>query len=268
MLWVLDFDLSWHRDAFEKSVTYGSTSLGYLAPEQIQELPDVSTRHAAVDSFGLGMVLFFLISGRDPVPDQHLHADWEDTLMRLADGRPCEAWVSAPKRFARLVLAATLHNQSERWDMTQIQAELQRLQEAVLVPKSPKSAELVAEEIAARCQFSEGYEWDANTLAAVKQHASEVRFEVRGDESSSRVVVSLGWGKPGVQGKRFLGKWIEPSMQSARAILSKSGWRIEYSRSTYAHINIVASLETQRALRHMAETVNTLDRALDRLRFS
>ena len=33
---VLDFDLSWHRGALEKSVIHGSAMLGYLAPEQIQ----------------------------------------------------------------------------------------------------------------------------------------------------------------------------------------------------------------------------------------
>ena len=259
---VLDFDLSWHRGAFEKSVTYGSTILGYLAPEQIQKSPGVSTRHAAVDSFGLGMVLFFMLSRRDPVPEQHR------TLLDEASKRKCNKWVSAPQRFARLVKAATLNSQSERWDMTQIQSELQRLQEAVLDPQAPKSAELVAEEIAARCRFSEGYEWDANMLAAVKQQASEVEFEIRGDESSSRVVASIGWGKPGVQGRRHLGKWIEPSMNSAREILLRSGWQIEESSSRYAHIQVVASLEKNRALQDIVGTVDSLDSALDQLRFS
>ena len=265
---VLDFDLSWHRGAFEKSVTYGSTILGYLAPEQIQKSPGVSTRHAAVDSFGLGMVLFFMLSRRDPVPNQHLHADWDRTLLDEASNRKCNKWVSAPQRFARLVKAATLHSQSERWDMTQIQSELQRLQEAILDPQAPKSAELVAEEIAARCRFSEGYEWDANMLAAVKQQASEVEFEIRGDESSSRVVASIRWGKPGVQGKRHLGKWIEPSMKSAREILLRSGWQVEESSSRYAHIQVVASLEKHRALQDIVGTVDSLDSALDKLRFS
>ena len=65
---VLDFDLSWHRGALERSVIHGSTTFGYLAPEQIHEIDGVSTRHAAVDSFGIGMVLFFMLSGRNPVP--------------------------------------------------------------------------------------------------------------------------------------------------------------------------------------------------------
>ena len=141
---VLDFDLSWHKGALERSVTHGSALLGYLAPEQIQDLPGISTRHAAVDSFGLGMVLFFMLSGEDPVPDQHQHGDWADTLDGAASQRPCDQWVSTPKRFARLIESATLHGQSERWDMTQIQAELQRLREAVLYPESTEGGRRVS----------------------------------------------------------------------------------------------------------------------------
>ena len=168
---VLDFDLSWHRGALERSVVYGSTTFGYLAPEQIQDIQGVSTRHAAVDSFGMGMVLFFMMSGRDPIPDEHKHVDWKNTLNEAAEGHPCSQWHSIPSRFARLIEYATQDNQAERWDMTQIQAELRRLHKAVLDPKSTQSIELIAEEIAARCEYCEGYEWDGNTLSAVRERA-------------------------------------------------------------------------------------------------
>ena len=157
---VLDFDLSWHRGALEKSVTHGSALLGYLAPEQIQAIPGVSTRHATVDSFGLGMVLFFMLSGRDPVPDQHRHVDWNHTLLEASDKRPCSQWASAPARFARLVQSATLNDQSERWDMTQIQAELQRLHVAVLDPSSSVSSELVVSHVwYGRDKDGEAWSW-------------------------------------------------------------------------------------------------------------
>ena len=265
---VLDFDLSWHRGALEKSVTHGSSLLGYLAPEQIQDIPGISTRHAAVDSFGLGMVLFFMLGEKDPVPDQHRHVDWEDTLLGAAVKRPCAQWVSTPVRFARLVNSATRNSQAERWDMTQIQAELQRLRDAVLDPSSPVSAELVAEEIACRCDFSRGYKWNTNLLAAEKEESSDVKFSIQGDESLRKIIVTMSWGRPGVQGKLHLGKWIGPAMERAKNILMKFGWTIEESQSVYASILIKATLSTSRALRDMVGTVNSLDRALDELRFS
>ncbi len=265
---VLDFDLSWHKGALEKSVTHGATVLGYLAPEQIQDIPGVSTRHTAVDSFGLGMVLYFMMSGKDPVPDQHLHGGWSDTLNDMATRRPCDQWVSLPKRFARLISFATLHSQSERWDMTQIHVELQRLHDTVLNPSSLRSAELVAEELAARCEFSPEYEWDADQLSAVTEAASGVMLKIRGDESERSVFVSISWGLPGVQGRRHLGKWIEPAMEQSREILSNSGWRIEDSRTHYAHIDITASISVRDVLRDMPRTVTNLNRALAPVRFA
>ena len=124
---VLDFDLSWHRGAEEKSVVHGSSMAGYLAPEQIQAQSGVSTRHATVDSFGFGMTLYFLISGQDPLPAQHRHHNWENSVTDSAHTHRCTSWRSLPQRFARLIINCTRDRQSERWDMTQVQGELQRL---------------------------------------------------------------------------------------------------------------------------------------------
>ena len=263
---VLDFDLSWHRGAFEKSVTYGSTLWGYLAPEQITDIPGVSTRHASVDSFGLGMLLFFMLSGEDPVPDQHKHADWAETLLQEARKHRCREWVSIPRRFARLIHTATLDSQSQRWDMAQIEAELGRLRQTVLDPMSTRSAELVAEEIAARCPFTRGYEWNADSLAAMKDQPSGLSLEIRGDETLRRIVASMSSGDPGVQGKKF-GKRTRPSLDNARDILESYGWEIEEAYFKYTHLVLSASLPVEGVLMNLEDTVNNLDRAFGELRF-
>lgn len=264
---VLDFDLSWHRGALERSVVHGSTTFGYLAPEQIQDIRGVSTRHAAVDSFGIGMVLFFMMSGREPIPDEHKHIDWIDTLNQAAKMLPAIHWRSGPSRYARLVDNATQDNQASRWDMTQIQAELQRLHEAARDPESIQSIELIAEEIAARCEFSKDYRWDEDTLSAVKETLSGVKLTVQGNESKRRIVVELSWGDPGVQGRAHLGKWIPRRMKAARDILDSIGWKIEDSRFRYAHISVSASISADIALGHLNKTADSLGRALDQLRF-
>ena len=264
---VLDFDLSWHRGALEKSVVYGSNTFGYLAPEQIQDIQGVSTRHATVDSFGIGMVLFFMMSGRDPVPDEHKHIEWKNVLSQATRRLPPGSWHSLPSRFARLIECATQDRQAERWDMTQIQAELERLHKVMLFPQSIESSELIAEEIAARCEFSKDYEWDSDTLSAVRSAHSGVRIEVRGDESQRDILVKLSWGEPGVQGRAYLDKWIPNRMQTARELLVRGGWRIEESGTKYAYISIFASLSVEVALEDMNQVVKSLDRALEQLRF-
>lgn len=264
---VLDFDLSWYRGSFEKSIVHGSTLMGYLAPEQIQAKSGVSTRHTAVDSFGLGMTLYFMCSGRNPLPDEHLHPGWDETVTMATNKIQQCTWHSLSNRYSRLIHKATSDNQKDRWDMAQIESELLRLQSAIDNPNSIESSELIAEEIAARCHFMDGYLWDDDKLAAVKETASGINIQIQGDESNGCIRVSLAWGIPGVRGRESLGKYIIPAMEAAESILKGNGWKIDLSENRYASIIIKAHLATKKALASLSTTCNIIERAIDRLRF-
>ena len=224
------------------------------------------TRHASVDSFGLGMVLYFLVSGQNPVPNQNLHAKWEDDVTRAAEARPCSTWCSTPRRIARLILSSTRQEQGKRWDMAQIQSELERLSGAESAPNSVRSAELLAEELAYRCGFMKGYEWSDNKLAAVKGSPSGSRFELRGDESRRRIYFDMAWGDPGVMGKKHLGKWIVPASNAAADILRGAGWQVEQIPSRYASIRLLASIAVDEALASLQKTVDCLQRSSAQLK--
>jgi eukaryotic-like serine/threonine-protein kinase len=164
---VLDFDLSWHRDASEGSLNLSRSMNGYLAPEQIDLSRKKLTRNALVDSFGVGMTLFYLATGQHPITSQHLHIDWSDKLKQNTIAKTCEEWHSLPRRFARLIYLATKDKQSDRWDMTQIQGELLRLTESLGGSEKVVSAELFAEEVACRsCHQVGEYTWDVDRESA------------------------------------------------------------------------------------------------------
>ena len=220
---VLDFDLSWHRDAHEKSVVWG-TLTGYLAPEQIKVTAGTSTRHAAVDSFGVGMTLYYLISGTDPMPAQHRHQDWKDVVTQAALGQDTTAWVSLPYRYARVVFRATHDRQANRWDIAQINDELRRLCDAHTSPDDVSSAELLAEEIAARC--GREYEWDSNSATAIMRLASGLQVSIAGDETGRQVVSSLGWESSGQEERKKVGKWMKAAAQRCDALFRKAGWQV------------------------------------------
>jgi serine/threonine protein kinase len=186
---VLDFDLSWHRDAIETSIVNASTMNGYLAPEQVYRNDKVSTRNAAVDSFGLGMTLLYLRTGKEPAFAQHRHSAWEDNLRQWATHYVCPEWRSLPNRYFRLIKNATLDEQSNRWDMSTIEGEITRLQDAFHNPAGVHSAELIAEEMAARGLIT-GYRWDADHATA-KASIGGTHLEVRAIESSQTIEVDI-----------------------------------------------------------------------------
>ena len=262
---VLDFDLSWHTGAHEKSVIYGAMT-GYLAPEQMQVTPGVSTRHAAVDSFGVGMTLYYLISGKDPIPAQHQHRDWANIVTQAATRRAKEEWVSLANRYARLVIRATQDNQAERWDMAQINDELGRLRAALVSPEEVVSAELLAEEIAARC--GKDYKWDDATATAIMQLPSGLTVGITGVESDRRVLLRLNWSSSGQQERKQVGKWLAPATERCVALLKKSGWRI-LTKNVQAPLSVglEARLSTGSAAGSLPSVAEVISRVAEQLTF-
>lgn len=265
---VLDFDLSWYRGSFEKSIIHGSTLMGYLAPEQLRPISGISTRHAGVDSFGLGMTLFFMISSLDPVPNEHLQSGWKERVFDAGTRVPQCAWQSMPNRYSRLILRAAHQNQGERWDMAQIESELQRLLRAVEHPDSVSSAELVAEEIAARSKCMEGYIWDDDRLAAITETPSGIRLCIMANESEQAIQFELSWGRPGVHGRgESVGKWIPARMGNAVDILKKGGWTVKEAEHKWAEIHINGLIKVKTALSSMDRLIAYTEQATDLIRF-
>jgi len=266
---VLDFDLSWHRGALEKSVMHSSGLWGYLAPEQITRMPNVSTRHAGVDSFGTGMVFYYMISKMDPLPAQHRHEGWQHTVFAAANKKPCIQWRSVPARFARAIANSTLDSQSERWDMTQINNEVARLYEAILSPDKVSSAELIAEELASRCSAMLDYEWERNKSCAKKNSSSGSIIEIVGNEADHTVDLDISWSHTGSGEWRKISKYLESRTRISVDALKKDGWKVlrdDVNASMYA-VNIKASIDATIVRSSFKDVADTIDSIASNFRF-
>ena len=261
---VLDFDLSWHQGALEQSVVHGPLA-GYLAPEQIQATPGASTRHAAVDSFGAGMTLYFMITGRDPLPAHHRHLDWEEKVQKNALCHESTSWISLPFRYARLIINATQDSQAKRWDMSQINDELQRLSDTLQNPSQVVSAELLAEEIAA--QSERDYSWDDDRATAVIQLISGSVIKITGSESNGLVVINLAWSRSGKQEHRQVSKWMAPAADRCVKALKMSGWKIKTKNvQRLQSIVVEATLDVPKvasSIRKQARVISTVAKELN-----
>ena len=264
---VLDFDLSWHRGAYEHTVVQSSGVVGYLAPEQIEKINGVSTRHAAVDAFGIGMTLYFTLTKTDPIPDQHRHRDWEERIVKAVRNRECKTWRSLPVRFGRALLYATRDRQADRWDVAQLWDEFQRLQEALDNPARVAAAELIAEELAARSEVLSRYGWDENHYRAYVSEATGLGVELDADESRREIVLSISWATAGFHDRKRLSKAIQESVPKAADLLSGAGWTVQSARPDKASLQITAVVTTQVACAAMDSLARGIDRATGALRF-
>jgi len=262
---VLDFDLSWHRGAYEHSVLH-TTAAGYLAPEQIRPIKGVSTRNAAVDSFGFGMTLLYLCSGQEPLPDQHRHEGWEGTVRdacRLVRG---SHWASTPERVARLIISATRDRQAARWDMTEIGGELERLRQATISPNEVSSAELLVEEIAVHSRVLSDYEWDPDALCARRSLPTGTVVELATEIKYQQVVLRIAWTSTGVEERRGLGKYISVAARATKDQLQAAGWQGVKSKVESHTVFIEARLNAGTAQGQVGEVAAALDIATEGLR--
>ena len=176
------------------SVSAPGTENGFLAPELIYRDKKVPTRVSLVDSYGLGMTMYFLRTSNTPVVAQSEHSGWDRQLGELAAASPCAEWTSLPQRFFRLIWEATRPRQHERIDVVGITNELDRLEMALSNPTKVKSTELWAEELASRSAW--GYEWKSDCRAAVVKLGG-LQISLSGDESSGTVRLQIQWRRNG-----------------------------------------------------------------------
>lgn len=264
---VLDFDLSWHRDATEKSILRPASASGYLAPEQLNRDPKVTTRSAYVDSFGLGMTMFFIGTGRDPKVGEAQSANWESTVMNsIAD--PPEAWRSLARRFGRLILSCTKPNQRERFDLGQIVGELTLLLGVVQEPTKARSAELVAEEVLFRATGGDRYQWDTDTARGQWHLVSGASFTIEANEAENTILAKVAWTSTGDRDRKQIGKWVNRAADQVVSEMKKGGWtKIEASVSHDAMFLsfTIPVAATNTRLESISKSVSS---SLDLLRFS
>lgn len=258
---VLDFDLSWHKDATEASVLHFSSASGFLAPEQVRRTPNASTRSATVDSFGIGMTLYFLRTGEEPFPSQHQHRTWSSDLDAYSKKVVDSKWKSLSARFFRLIKEATHNKQSKRWDVSQIESELLRLQEAFTTPKAVRSAELWAEELAARTN-DHVYEWDNDKNCATIRVPSNLVVSVQGNESKREVVVGSRWMADGSSKHAKVTKWIKESASQVYGILNPAGWLVSTNQASSGTLDVTATITVDRIIVDPNKATKSLRQAL------
>jgi len=254
---VLDFDLSWHMG--EKSVSFVPTKHGYIAPEQIGQLPNTSTRNAAVDSFGFGMTLFFICSGRDPGLNEHITKDWEGRIVEVTRSPPYHPWRSLNARIGRLILSATKNRQQERWDMGQIEAELDRLNQ-VIKGNTQKimAVDIWTEELAARINLRADYSWDEDSRTAAFNLKSGLSVKLIADESNRKMRVLIEWLETGNSLKKNIDKYLPTATTKAIALLRSSGFYVQQSVARRS-----ALLEVQINVQDVKNRINEVAQAIE-----
>lgn len=183
---VLDFDLSWHVGALEKSVLAKGAN-PYLAPEQLTSQSEMTSRSAAVDAYGLGMTLYYLCTGFVPTPFMHQTTEWPQKLEQIAN-QTCKHWRSAPRRISRLIDLCTKHDQNLRPSFSQITADLDRLNNIIHGNLDHIDVKLFTEELAARTEAIKSYKVDSDGTINWQSPTKRLKVAIKPIDSDSLLI--------------------------------------------------------------------------------
>lgn len=261
---LINYDMSWHADAHGKTIPGNLNEAGYYSPEQLSD--EATSRSTLVDSYGLGMTIYFAYTKSNPPTGGSRSGDWEDTLRRRFRPQNQLAWRSAPERLRRMILNSTWPEQPRRWSISQIEAELSVLQGLFVGERRPMPPDYWAEEVIARVAQRDYFSNDDASKFRIELRQGR-SIEVSGDLTSRSVEVRFR--NLGTDGSNWTGadKLWRDKLNRARDILSSSGWEILDS-TRYSHMDILLHVRIPiQALEAGADkVVDSLARGIDLVR--
>lgn len=257
---VLDFDLSWHKGAEDHSIMH-SPAFGYLAPEQ-RSRGKYPTRSALVDSYGFGMTLYFLCTGKNPFPDQHLHLNWKSDTFRQFESKRCSDWVSLPRRLARLVCNVTQDEQAARATMTQIEGELEALKAALSSDARIQIVDVITEELAARTEHFHGYVWSDAESRATLASANGLNLGLQTVTGKRAMVFTAAWSNSGAQDWSHIDRMLSQALPKLTGSLERVCEDVKVSKARHA-FQVTAEIDADEVRRSVASVAKALDKAVE-----
>jgi hypothetical protein len=227
---VLDFDLSWYEGAYGRSTFHGKGITGYLAPEQheLNRSKGTSSRHTAVDVFGLGMLLFFVATGRDPdINEQEGKAFLQRTSQAIGD-RWELPFGSIGQYLAETIAAATSKAQVERMGLPALQERIGLLRSILSKNVLPVPSDLALTEIGSGFDRSLWDVWDERESKGryrCVERSSGATVEVFFDpKSGARLGIRLSYAAGAEADRSNIAKYTRTKAEEAAARLREGGY--------------------------------------------
>lgn len=263
---LLNYDMSWHLNAKGQSLSGNLVESGFYAPELIESSAELLARRTTVDSYGIGMTLFYLYTKQAPPTGGSKSTDWANLLKSKFKADPDLIWKSGSERLRRIIFDATKPKDEERSSIIRIRTRLETLFYAVMGRHDRLSSDIWAEELMFRSTSGEYIVNDDETefnreikrgrsisfRGDLKRKAVEIRFMNTATESTDRSRASKLWGD---------------KLKSARQILESGGWMIaDSTRFTNLQILLTASISIEDIHQDITRVTKNLNHGLDQIR--
>ncbi|WP_437985475.1 protein kinase domain-containing protein [Sorangium sp. So ce117] len=224
---VLDFDLSWYEGAIGKSMMAGTRFHNYVAPEQLStRKAGYSSRHTAVDVYGMGMLLYFATTGTDPELNIQNTISFQSNTAKSIAGRWRCPFVAVAEYLSMVIAEATLNAQEKRVSLPAFIQQVEMVAEAIESGVLPIPSDLATLEIVVRLREDD---WrvdlalDRLDRVVLRKRGCTITCGFDDSRENSRFVVNVAYSHSGSQARSHVSKYLKSKSDSASSRLRKGG---------------------------------------------
>lgn len=237
---LLNYDMSWHANAKGNTISGNLDESGFYAPEHFVSAGELA-RTSLVDSYGVGMCIYFAFSKKKPPTAGSKSTDWEQLLKNGFRTNTKLRWRSAPERLRRLVEQATASEPNDRPMVDQIQAELNLLQSAAIGSFDNLPPQFWAEELMSRSEEA-SYVALPSGLGFYREPRPGRTISLEGEARNNKIQLKFKNQALGSTDRSGVDKTWKDKLQRARDVLASSGWEI-HDDTRYSRMEVLLSAE-------------------------
>lgn len=127
---LLNYDMTWHTDAVGRVIPIDPLAAGYCAPELIAEPEGRRARDTRVDSYGIGMTIFRMVTKKAPPTGGSQSTEWKFLIQNIR--APRNIWFHAAQNYLRRIIEdATAPDTIDRLIVSKILSRIEALQSAL-----------------------------------------------------------------------------------------------------------------------------------------
>ena len=262
---LLNYDMSWHSGARGQTIAGNIEEGGYYAPEDTSASVEAA-RSTLIDSYGVGMCLYFTFTKMRPPAGGCKSTDWKRLLTEGFRVNSRLRWRSAPTRMRRLVEKATAPEAEQRPMIDQIKAELGLLRLAIQGDTATLPSDFWAEELISQSEQAE-YVVDDSTLTFTRTPRPGRSISLSGEVRRSMVVLAFKNQALDSTNRSGIDRLWSEKLQSARDILTSTGWVVrEDTRYGGQEMRLSAECSVDTIRANFASVLGGLRRGVDKVR--
>lgn len=223
---VLDFDLSWYEGAIGKSMMTGTRFHNYVAPEQLSTRKSgYSSRHTAVDVYGMGMLLYYATTGTDPELNVQNTTLFQSNAAKAISARWRCSFAGVSEYLSMVIVEATMDAQEKRTSLPALIQQVGMVAEAIETGVLPTPSDLATLEIAVRLRNEDwrvDFALEKLGQVVLRKGGCTITCSFEDPEGSTRFVVNVAHSHSGSQSRSNVAKYLRAKSDAACARLRKN----------------------------------------------